>query len=499
MNGLLEILTNKYWMVKPDFVQNIRPVIQSNLNGHVALEQPPHPSYLQYFPDSGVTMYDDDYDEDGDGHNSPKEGGKFVAMYYVDGPVTRNGGACSYGSKDIRDMMMEKADNADCLGHVFYINTPGGSANAINDFRMGIDYARSKSQPVIAFIDGLCASAGMYLAAICDERYYMNPKDEVGCIGVMAAFYTEKNGSYNQFTNETFHSIYDPESFDKNKWVRDIADDNDDSLLVEELKRLGEKFRADVMEACPNATDDHIHGKVFDAADVEGILVDGQKTLQEVFDRVIERSNYSPNNNQMTNNYQTIAQMMEVEELVVTEEGTHLDTSLLDTLQNNIEALQAEAARVTDLTQQLADAQQALENANTAHAEEVARLNETIANNEQSAGSAQEQNANLATELQGAQDALATAQTTIAERDQQIADRDQTIAERDQQIADLNAQIEEMQNAPGNEPDAGAAPDTNGEGAQAAEIVTNAYVMDPRLPYEENMRLKKEHDAKKQK
>ena len=489
MNGLLEILTNKHWMIRPDFVHGIRDTFQHNLNGHIAFEKPAHVASMKYFPATNITMgYEDDEEDDA---RQGQVNGNFVAMYYVDGPVTRNGGACSYGSRDLRDMMMDAAAKEECLGHVFYINTPGGSAWAINDFRQAIDFAHERGQKVIAYIDGQCCSVGMYLAAVCDERYYMNPKDEIGCIGVLAAFYTEKDGSYNQYTNETYHELYDPESFDKNKWYRDIANDDNDKVLIEELAALGVEFRAAVKAACPNATDEHLHGKTFAAEDVNGILMDGQKTLQEVFNRVVELSEYSPNNNNMTqNNYQTIAQMMDVEELVVTEEGTHLDVSLLDRLQEGIEVLQAEAGKVDGLTQQLADAQKAFTEAQETHAQEVAALNETInaqqetinANTE-AANAQLETITNLNTELEGARAAVETAQ--------------QTIAERDQQIADLNAQIAEMQNSAGNEPDAGESPASNGEGAAVSQIVTNAYVYDPSLSYEENMRRKKEHDQNK--
>ena len=74
--------------------------------------------------------------------------------------------------------------------------------------------------------------------------------------------------------------------------------------------------------------------------------------------------------------------------------------------------------------------------------------------------------------MEGAKTALATAE--------------QTIAERDQAIADLNANIEEMQNTPGNEPEAGATPDTNGEGAQAARQASNAPQWDPNKSAKEN-------------
>ena len=70
------------------------------------------------------------------------------------------------------------------------------------------------------------------------------------------------------------------------------------------------------------------------------------------------------------------------------------------------------------------------------------------------------------------------------------------LAERDQQISDLNAQIAELQNNPGQEPQAGAAPANNGGGAEAAGVaISTQYVMDPNMSYEENMKAKKEWEA----
>ena len=73
----------------------------------------------------------------------------------------------------------------------------------------------------------------------------------------------------------------------------------------------------------------------------------------------------------------------------------------------------------------------------------------------------------LTTELNGATAAVETAQ--------------QTIAERDQTISDLNAQIVELENNPGEAPQAGAAPADNGQGAQAATVEVGRYVYDSSL------------------
>lgn len=492
MNGLLEILTNKQWMLHPDFLKAVRPMIQNNLNGHVALTLKDKRIAARAYASTGF-----DIDErkvsakDGSTIYSWRENANdpFISILYVDGPVTRNGGECTYGSVEHRDMMMEAADNPLCIGHVFYINTPGGSAWAKNDYQQAIDYAHERGQKVYAFVDGMCCSAGMYLAALCDERYYMHPKDQVGCIGVMAAFYTIADGAHNQYDETTYHEIYDPESFEKNKEIRDIANDGDDKLLVEELTKLGVEFRADVKKACPKATNEHLHGKVFDAADVKGILMDAQSTLGDLFAKIIKdaaaRGNqaaqaaqrqtiFNNNNNpeiNMASNYQTVAKMMGVDELVVTNEGTHLDVSLLDTLQANIEALQAEAAKVADLTQQLEDSKKALADTTANFESQIASLNETISADAEAANANSETISNLTAELEGAKATLATAE--------------QTIAERDQTIADLQAQVAELENAADDEPNAGETPKNNGEGAEARTVEVMTKVADPSMTYQQ--------------
>ena len=522
MNGTLEIYTNREWMILPSFVHGILPTVMYNSQNHSRLGIDREKKSPMAINANGRDIFRE-YEITDDGKTYPMYDGwqgidylkdlkqPFVNVIPIDGPITRNGGACSYGSKDIRDWMMKASDNPYCQGHLLVVNTPGGSAWAKNDFQQGIDYAHSRGLRVIDLVDGMSASAGEYLASLCDEVYVVNLSDEMGCVGVMASFFTMKNGSKNQFTDETYREYYDPESVDKNKEIRDIAEEEDATLLIEELKKLGVEFRADMKKAFPNATDDHLKGKMFAAKDVMGILCDGQMLLGDAINRVfalgsgaekpIERTAdrkmgkrlkvgtaaqrqtiFNNNNNpeiNMASNYQTVAKMIGVDELVVTNEGTHLDVSLLDTLQTNIEALQAEAAKVADLTQQLEDSKKALADTTANFESQIASLNETINANAEAANANSETISNLTTELEGAKAALATAE--------------QIIAERDQQISDLNAQVEELQNTPGDEPDAGEAPKNNGDGASAAYQASNAPQWDPTKSAVENKKATEEY------
>lgn len=555
MNGLLEILTNKQWMIRPDFVHSMMPVIQNNLNNHIDItEEREHEMGCRIvFTREGVeTRIKEERYSAKDGRyisswNDNKDD-PFINVMFVDGPITRNGGACSYGSVEHRDMMMTAADNANCVGHIFHINTPGGSAWAKNDYQQAIDYARAKGQPVMAFVDGMCCSAGMYLAALCDARYYMHPKDEIGCIGVMAAFYTEKDGSTCAYTNETYHELYDPESFDKNKEFRDIANDGNSEKLIKELAKLGVEFRADVKAACPKAKDEHLHGKVFDAQDVRGILMDDQKSLGEVFNIVIDRgvknglqsarnakNMLNPNNNSinMKENYPAVFALLGVEEMQMQDGGAFMNEGLLATLNEKIEAMQkAEAdakalaesltAEKNDLTAKVEELNADIEAKNLeigtltenagkadeqlkAKDEEIATL-KADAENKQTAIAALEQEkadmtaaaaekdetiANLQTDVEGKQAQIEQLQADVDGARASLTTAEQTLAERDQQITDLNAQITELQNNPGAEPAAGAAPQNNGGGADAPQVVVNQYVYDPSLSYKENRELEK--------
>lgn len=525
MKGLFEILTEKKWMVSPDFVHGIRKSLEHNLNTHAAFSKPEkNCGYVTANDAEGNTYYPEEYQISEDGKqvrgnwclglpadDEDAQTFPFVSVLTVDGPITRNGGYCSYGSIDHRDMMMRAADHPLCRGHVFIINTPGGSAWAKNDYALAIDYAHSKGQKVIALVDGLCASAGMYLASLCDERYYMNPKDQVGCIGVMAAFYTLADGTVDQFTDETYHELYDPKSFDKNKAYRDIANKDDDKELIKELADLGVEFRADVKKACPNATDEHLHGKVFNAEDVKGILMDGQSSFMGVVQHAFElydgraelinreqtaepeQTATNTNTNINMENYPLICSAcgLQAGEIAVTEEGAYMNASLLDSLEAHMKEAEQ---KVTDAEQKATKAENALAelqgkfdelSANVNAAKEAKEVAETALAEANEAHSKELNDLNAQhTEALAKKDDELKALTEA--KDKEIADltaakteteanlqgAKDALATAEQSLADKQAQIDELTHDAGAEQNAGNAPENNGEGANIKHAQT---------------------------
>lgn len=526
MKGIYEILTEKKWMISPDFVHGIRKVLEQNLNAHAVYERPaPTCGFVTVRAADGSIYYPEEYQISEDGKqvrgqwalddNDNAQNFPFVSVLTVDGPITRNGGGCSYGSIDHRNMMINAANHPLCRGHIFIINTPGGSAWAKNDYEQAINYARSLGQPVIAFIDGMCASAGMYLASLCDERYYMHPKDEIGCIGVMASFYTQADGSKNQFTDETYHELYDPESFDKNREFRDIANDGDSEKLVKELAELGVEFRADIKKACPAAKDEHLHGKVFDAEEVKGILMDDQSdffscvkrcfelyngtakpivrkpsddedetkgSLNEPSDHPAHDPQLEPDKDSLAkqeNHQHTIHQksinmanypkinaacgMQDGQQIEVKEEGAFMNAPLLDTLEAH---LTSQEQAVADAEQKATTAEQSLANLQAKHdalAETIAQKDEEIKNLKEAKAKADE-------DIKALNDAKAKADEEKAKVDEELKTVQASLATAQQTIADKDAQIAELNENPGEEPAQGAAPQNNGEGAKAQNL-----------------------------
>jgi len=70
-------------------------------------------------------------------------------------------------------------------GILLHIDTPGGSAvEADNVYRLLLAYKEKFKVPVFGYIDGLCASGGMYIASSAD-KLFCSPQGIVGSVGVV--------------------------------------------------------------------------------------------------------------------------------------------------------------------------------------------------------------------------------------------------------------------------------------------------------------------------
>ena len=70
-------------------------------------------------------------------------------------------------------------------GLLLYINTPGGTVDdADGIYQALLEYKKKYQIPVYAFVEGLCASGGMYIACAAD-RVYATTSSLIGSVGVI--------------------------------------------------------------------------------------------------------------------------------------------------------------------------------------------------------------------------------------------------------------------------------------------------------------------------
>lgn len=289
-SGLREIITTKLWDMGADDIHNYRELLDRNLSLRIPLLMEPEkdfrPAFLcsrngfseaLYVGDSEYIQWRHELDEED----------QVINVVWVEGPITRNGGACSHGSKKIRDRVIKAADMEQTIGHLFILDSEGGSSAAKYDFKYAIDYLHDKGQKAIALIDGMACSACYSLACQCDEIYFMDGKNLVGCIGTMAAFNLQIPFTENERSHDRYVELYSDYSGKKNEEIRK-AQDGDYSEIVADLNRSALDFIDMVKAGRPNVTDEQLQGAAYNAEDVVGTLVDGQGTIESCVNRILD-------------------------------------------------------------------------------------------------------------------------------------------------------------------------------------------------------------------
>lgn len=287
-----EIMSTSFWDFYPESLQNYRKTLFDNIAAHRPFvkedERSDRPFFLSAKSGFAEKLYVGNYRSITYWYELDPED-RIISVIDVQGPILRNGDLCSYGSKEHRDLIMRAADDERVIGFLIDVNSPGGSSFAKYDYESAINYARSKGKPVIGHIDGMACSAGYALMALCDEVYYTNPHDVVGCIGTMCAMYTQKDGDVNTVTQERYVEIYADGSPYKNKEFRDAADGKYDAMK-KELNKSCVDFQNMVKALRPNVSKEQLEGHTYEAGEVEGSLVDAQGSFDFCVSRIQELS-----------------------------------------------------------------------------------------------------------------------------------------------------------------------------------------------------------------
>ena len=475
-------------------------------------------------------VYDDEWDEDDDSQDIPKEDVKYINILRLTGPMTRGGGECSYGSLEMRDMLMEAADRDDVVGHIIYCRTPGGMATTLIDFRKAIDYIHSKGQKIYMFCDGTVASGGAFLSAMCDGVFAYNEEDEIGSIGMYTAFFTMENGAVNAITQEKYVEYYAEKSTEKNRPYRDGGDME---AIAKETNEYLDELLAAMKQDRPSIKEEQMNGAMFKMKDVVGTIIDGICTLPELCERIYgewaatqpastrtqaednNQSNINSKSNQtMSKEYQHIALAAGYENEVPMASDNEglltLQPSEADALESRLQAMAEASETLTTENTQLKEAQSSMATAlanmaveRDAALREVRELKEAAAKNDDTM--IQEVRTEMQAQLDEAsaryvalEDAKKNLESNLAEvlteknnleasAKAAAEEANRQLAEKEQIISDLQAQLAEANSGAGHKVDVGESPKTNGQ-APGASQMTSAPAWDSSKSAAENVK-----------
>jgi protease-4 len=228
-----------------------------------------------------------------------------VAIIDVNGALMKEDQDCGPDGTATIGRIIKKADNhPNIIATVLVVDSPGGTVDGTEALAAIV---KSTQKPVVTFVDGLMASAALWIGTSAREVIASTDTDEVGSVGVILNF-ADMRPVYEK-QGVVFHTVVASTSPDKQKSYNDLRAGKYDDMIKEVLDPLDEKFMNAVRENRKDkgVEDRHLTGKVFFARDVMGVFVDSIGTIETAILRAAELAQEAYDNN--TNNLNKISSM----------------------------------------------------------------------------------------------------------------------------------------------------------------------------------------------
>lgn len=192
-----------------------------------------------------------------------------IGVVSMRGVLSKYDSMCAAGMESYGRMIRGFDADPEIDAIVMVIDSPGGTVVGTEELGATV---KATSKPVVAFVNGMAASAAYWIASSCDKIIAGTDTALVGSIGVMSTW-ADLRGYYAQ-QGIVIRDIYAPQSKDKNSESRAAADGNF-KPIQDHLSVLAEKFHATVRANRPLVAAEQLAGATYFAKDVVGTLVDG--------------------------------------------------------------------------------------------------------------------------------------------------------------------------------------------------------------------------------
>lgn len=288
------------WFVDAHSLPSLMTILKNSKSG-ISLELPEKKynavSYLNYAENSTIINSDSWYDMQKLKSNEDFEA---IAIVSINGPITKSGGASSYGMDYVSSNMLKLNQDKRIKGFLIYCDSGGGSSAAVEIMDNTISEIK-KTKPVYSLIEkgGLACSAMYGIISGSNKIYSESLMNIIGSVGTMIAFEGRKANSESP-DGVKYIRLYATKSTKKNEDFEQALNNDNYQLLTDNLLNpVNENFIQMVENNRPQLKGtDFSNGNDKFAKDCVGTFIDGIKSFSEVVDEIMldYKQNYESKN-----------------------------------------------------------------------------------------------------------------------------------------------------------------------------------------------------------
>lgn len=287
-------------MIHPQLASAMLPILEGVLHGYITEITPAPKSEKICAYSQGAASAKS---------KQPSGADKIFVMNIV-GTMLKYDSCGTPGAKSLAKQLTDADADPEIIGHIIRIDSGGGSCDAVPVLANAIN---SCKKPVVAYVDGMAASAAIYVASYCSRIIASDDYDSVGCIGTLI----ELSG-YSQYHKDEdgyiTARIYADQSYEKNLEYEEALKGNSKIIKEEVLNPYAEKFMKDMQANRPGVQDNQLHGKTFWAKDSIGSLIDSIGPFEDAINAVLMLAN-SKTDESVTENQSNRTNMEKYEHL----------------------------------------------------------------------------------------------------------------------------------------------------------------------------------------
>ena len=273
MNRLLNEILSSVWLIDPErsgsYALFIHQLVEgkSIVEGDCSIQRAKARSFVIASDGSG----------DQSGLNSETIPSGSIAVIPIRSEIMKYDQECGpRGTMSIIKDIQAANDNPNISGIVMIMDSPGGQvsgtdllANAVAD----------SQKPIVTYVEGVCASAALWIASASNRIIASSTLDRIGSIGVMMAYADLK--PYYEKMGVKFHEIYATPSTDKSKDFNDVLQGEYDNYKTSVLDPICNDFIAHVKKYRTKCAEEALTGKMYFAQEaIDNGLIDEIGTFQ---------------------------------------------------------------------------------------------------------------------------------------------------------------------------------------------------------------------------